>query len=104
MFHDLCGYPHLRYLVQVERCAVSDEMSSGLGYPDRLRILENREEAWAILDFRRSVQVSVPFHATGNYDLSGGAFLLGPRPFCADHLVGTPMFLFCHSQSGVERA
>ena len=86
MFHDLCSYPHLRYLVQMERCAVSDEMRSGLGYPERLRILENREEAWATLDFRRSVQVSVPFYATGTYDLSGGAFLLGTRPFCADHL------------------
>jgi len=51
MFHDLCNYPHLRYLVQMERCAVSDEMSSGLGYADRLQILENRELAWAILDF-----------------------------------------------------
>ena len=37
-------------------------------------------------DFRWSVQVSVPFHATGTYDLRGGAFLLGTKPFCADHL------------------
>ena len=85
MFHDLCSYPHLRYLVQMERCAVSDEMRSGLGYAERLQILENREEAWATLDFRRSVQVSVPFHATGTYDLSGGAFLLGTGPSCTDH-------------------
>jgi hypothetical protein len=70
----------------MERCAVSDEMRSGLGYPERLRILENREEAWATLDFRRTVQVSVPFHSTGVYDLTGGAFLLGTRPLrAADH-------------------
>ena len=56
-------------------------MRSGLGYPGRLRILENREGAWATLDFRRSVQVSVPFHATGSYGLSGEAFLLGTGPF-----------------------
>ena len=86
MFHDLCSCPSLRYLVQMERCAMSDEMRSGLSYPERLRILENREEAWATLDFRRTVQVSVPFHSTGTYDLTGGAFLLGTRPFCADHL------------------
>ena len=84
MFHDLCSCSHLRYLVQMERCAVSDEMHSGLGYPERLRILENREEAWATLDFRKSVQVSAPFHATGTYDLSG-AFLTGIRTFYLDH-------------------
>ena len=38
------------------------------------------------IDFRTSVQVSVPFHATDTYDLSGGAFLLDTRPFCADQL------------------
>ena len=86
MFRDLCSYPHLRYLVRMERYAVSDEMHPGLGYPERLRSLENREEAWAALDFRKSIQVSVPFHSTGLYELAGGAFLLGTRPFCEDHL------------------
>ncbi len=77
MLYDMCSEPVLRYLVEMERCAVSDNMRPGLGYLERLRILEKREEAWAMLDFRRSVQVSVPFDATNIYDLTGGAFLQG---------------------------
>jgi len=77
MLYDLCICPALRYLVQMERCAVSDDMRPGLGYIERLRILEDREEAWATLDFRRSVQVPVPFNSTSIYDFTGGALLLG---------------------------
>jgi hypothetical protein len=67
----------------MERSAVSDDMSPGLCYPDRLRNLEKREEAWEMLDFRRSVQVGVPFESTGIYDFTGGAFLLGTRLYTA---------------------
>ena len=77
VLYDLCSFPTLRYLVQMERCAVSDDMRPGLGYLERLRILENREEAWATLDFCRSVQVPVPFNSTSIYDFTGGALLLG---------------------------
>jgi len=79
MLYDMCNEPVLRYLVQMERCAVNDDMLPGLGYFERLRILEEREEAWATLNFRRSVQVSVPFDPTDTYDFTGGAFLLGTR-------------------------
>lgn len=79
MLHDLCSYPELRYLVRMERCAVSDDGRPGLGYLERLRILENREEAWATLDFRRSVRVPVSFNSTSTYDFAGGALLLGTR-------------------------
>jgi len=82
MLYDMCNEPVLRYLVQMERCAVSDDMRPGLGYRERLRILEKREEAWAMLDFRRSEQVSVPFDATNLYDLTGGAFLQGTMLDC----------------------
>ena len=85
MLHDLCGYPNLRYLVRMERCTVSDDVRPGLGYLERLRILENREEAWAKLDFRRSVQVFVPFNSTSTYDFTGGALLLGTGPSYVDH-------------------
>ena len=77
MLYDMCSVPVLRYLVQMERCAVGDDMCPGLGYLDRLQILEKREEAWAMLNFRGSVQVSVPFDASNIYDLTGGAFLQG---------------------------
>lgn len=80
ILHELCSCPALRYLVQLERCAVSDDMRPGLGHLERLRILENREEAWATLDFRMSVEISVPFHSTGTYDFTGGALILGTRP------------------------
>jgi len=80
MLRDLCKYPDLRYLVQMERCAVTDDMRPGLGYLERLRILENREKAWAKLDFRKSVQVSVPFNSTTTHGFTGGALLLGTRP------------------------
>ena len=85
MLHNLCSCPVLRYLVQLERCAVSDDLRPGLGYLERLRILENREEAWATLDFRRSGNISVPFDSTCTYDFTGGALILGTRPPYADH-------------------
>jgi len=85
MLYDIGGVPVLRYLVQMERCAVSDDMRPGLGYLERFRILEKREEAWATLNFRRSVQISVPFESTGLYDFNGGAFLLGRRLDWARH-------------------
>ena len=80
MLYDMCSESVLHYLIQMERCAVSDDMRPGLGYVERLRILEKREEAWATLDFRSSLQVSVtkPFNLAGTYDISGGAFFPGP--------------------------
>jgi hypothetical protein len=67
----------------MERSGVSDDLRPGLCYSDRLRILERREEAWAMLDFRKPVQVCVPFDSTGIYDFTGGAFLLGTRLYNA---------------------
>jgi hypothetical protein len=61
----------------MERCAVIDDMRPGLGYLERLRILKDWDEAWATLDFRRSVQISTPFKPTSIYDFTGGALLLG---------------------------
>jgi len=79
MLYDMCSEPVLHYLIQMERCAVSDDMRPGLGYLERLRILEKREEAWATLDFRSSLQVSVPFDPTDTYNITGGAFFLDTR-------------------------
>jgi hypothetical protein len=73
----------LRYLIEMERCGVNDDLRPGLCYPDRLRILEKREKAWATLDFRKPVKVCVPFDSTGIYDFTGGAFLLGTRLYSA---------------------
>jgi len=67
----------------MERCGVNDDLRPGLCYPDRLRILERREKAWEMLDFRKPVQVCVPFDSTGIYDFTGGAFLLGTRLYSA---------------------
>jgi hypothetical protein len=61
-----------------------------LCYSDRLRILEKREEAWATLDFRKPVQVCVPFDSTGIYDFTGGAFLLGTRLYSASRCSENP--------------
>jgi len=82
ILYDLCNDSALRYLVQTERCAVSDDLSPGLSYPERLHILEKREEAWAMLDFRRSVKVFIPFNPSSQYDFTGGTFLLGTRLHC----------------------
>jgi hypothetical protein len=81
--YNLCNDSDLRYLVQMERCGVNDDLRPGLCYPDRLRILERRERAWEMLDFRKPVQVCVPFDSTGIYDFTGGAFLLGTRLYIA---------------------
>src|SRR6266702_6013413 len=76
---DVCKDTALRYLVEMERVGVSDDLRPGISYPERLLLLQRREEAWANLDFRKSVQVTVPFESTGIYDFTGGAFLLGTR-------------------------
>jgi hypothetical protein len=41
-----------------------------------IRVLENREEAWATLDFRRTVQVPVPINSSRVYDTTGGTLFL----------------------------
>ena len=76
---DLDSESNSRYLVQMERCGVNDDLRPGLCYPDRLCILERREKAWEMVDFRKTVQVCVPFDSTVLYDFTGGAFLLGTR-------------------------
>ena len=90
VLYDLRNDSKLRYLVQMERCAVRDNMNPGLSYPERLHILEKREEAWATLDFRRSVKVSIPPNPSSRYEFTGGTFLLGTTPDCdsGDSTVG----------------
>jgi hypothetical protein len=82
MLYDLCKDSKLRYIVQMERCAVRDDMNPGLSYPERLLLLEKREEAWAMLDFRRSVKVSIPPNPSSRYEFTGGTFLLGTTLDC----------------------
>ena len=77
VLHDLCSDSIFRYLLQMERGALSDNMDPGLSYPERLRILEEREKAWAMFDFRRSVDVPVPFIPTHHWRFTGGALLIG---------------------------
>ena len=81
--YNICNDPYLLYLVQMERCGVGDDLRPGLCYSDRLRVLERHDEAWEILDFRKPVQVCVPFDSAGIYDFTGGAFLLGTRLYSA---------------------
>ena len=79
LYDVVCNDAALRYLVQMERSGVSDDLRPGISYPERLLLLQRREEAWENLEFRKYVQVTVPFESTGIYDLTGGAFLLGMR-------------------------
>ncbi|KAN0135799.1 CNH domain containing protein [Lactarius tabidus] len=76
---DVCNDITLRYLVQMERSGVSDDLRPGLSYAERLLVLQRREEAWANLDFRKTVKVTVPFESTIIYNFTGGAVLLGTR-------------------------
>jgi len=99
ILYDLCSDTALRYLIQMERCSVSDDLNPGLSYPERLRIVKEREEAWEMLDFRKSIQVSVPFESTGIYDLTSGAFFLD----CANHGTTTGFsYITLPSLSGVQ--
>jgi hypothetical protein len=77
ILYDLCNDSIFRYLVQMERSAVSDDMDPGLPYPTRLRILEKREEAWAMLNFHRSVNIPISSDRSGHWAFTGGALLLG---------------------------
>jgi F-box domain len=85
ILYDLCGNSNFRYLVQMERSAVSDDMSPGLSYPERLRILEKREEAWATLNFHRSINIPVPLDRSNLWCFTGGALLLGAALDCESH-------------------
>ena len=76
ILHDLCSDSALLYLIQMERSSVSDDLSPGLSYPERLRLVKEREEAWETLNFRKSIQASVPFTSTGIHVLTSGAFFL----------------------------
>ena len=82
--YNICNDPYLRYLVQLGCCGVSDDIRPGLCYSDRLRILERREKAWAMLDFRNSLEVYMPFDLTGMYELKDGTLLLGTRMWAMD--------------------
>ena len=79
LYDVICNDAALRYLVQMERSGVSDDLRPGISYPERLLLLQRREEAWANLDFHKNVHVTVPFESTGTFDFTGGAFLLGTR-------------------------
>ena len=61
----------------MERCTVSDDLSPGLSYPERLRMLEKWEEAWAMLNFHRSINIPIPLNRSVDWCLTGGALLLG---------------------------
>ena len=74
--YDLCSDAIFRYLVQMERSGVSDDMSPGLSYSQRLCILEKREEAWGMLNFHRSVNIPIPFNWFDHWSFTGGALLL----------------------------
>ena len=80
MLYDLCANAIFRYIVQMERSAVSDYMNPGLPYPDRLRILEKQEESWARLNFHRSVRIPITFTPSNHWSVTGGALLLGTAP------------------------
>ena len=80
--YNVCHDSVLRYLVQMERSGVSDDLRPGISYPERLLLLQRREEAWENLDFRKYVQATVPFEPTGIHDFTGGAFLLGTKLHC----------------------
>ena len=82
MLHDLCSDTIFRYLVQLERSAVGDDMRPGLSYPERLFILKEREDAWATLNFHRSVNITIPSNRSSHWSFTGGALLLGTAPDC----------------------
>ena len=73
ILYELCNNSILRYLVQLERSALSDDMSPGLSYPERLRILEKREEAWTMLNFHRSINIPIPFNQCTHWSFADGA-------------------------------
>jgi hypothetical protein len=87
MLYDLCGNSNLRYLVQMERSGVSDDISASLCYPERLRMLEKREEAWATLNFHRSINIPLPFDWSNYCPMSftGGVVLFGTTTDCQSH-------------------
>ena len=91
--YNVCKDPYLRYVVQMERCGVTDDLRPGLCYSDRLCILERCEKAWEMLSFRKTVQVRVTLDSTSMYDLTGGAFLLSTsRPAVGYSYVSLPSF------------
>lgn len=65
------------YAKQLHLSGVHDDFPPGFSYLERLKALKQRDENWASLRPRSIARMSIPFHASGIYDLTGGVFLLG---------------------------
>ncbi|KAJ7698177.1 hypothetical protein B0H14DRAFT_3529054 [Mycena olivaceomarginata] len=67
----------LQYQMAVEVAQVTDNPTSPIPISERLARLRAREEAFGEVNATWKVSVSVPFPASGLYELSGGMFWLG---------------------------
>lgn len=82
------------YTKQLCLSGVHDDFPPGLSYFQRLKALKQRDENWASLRGSRSIiGITIPFQASGIYDLTEGVFLLGYKDD-APHSAGTRGFCY----------
>ncbi|KAG5635377.1 hypothetical protein H0H81_011468 [Sphagnurus paluster] len=84
------SFPVLQYRIATQSAFVQDNKYSDLPVPERLRILKNREEAWATcsIDFRRTIPV--PHKASDIYGVTDGIYFLGDESHHILHYVKLP--------------
>ncbi|KAI0777510.1 hypothetical protein BD413DRAFT_517383 [Trametes elegans] len=69
----------LQYAIELHVAGMIDNPASRLVPGDRLRILQNKEEAWRTLDLSDKRSLPLSHNPSGIYDLTGGVLLLGER-------------------------
>ncbi|KAF8889419.1 hypothetical protein CPB84DRAFT_1849368 [Gymnopilus junonius] len=67
----------LTYQIELQKAGMLDNPNCFMPMTDKLKMLKDRELAWATLDHKFVSTVEVPHEPSGLHDITPGAFLLG---------------------------
>lgn len=81
--------PLIQYGIECYVAGINDNPQARTPYPDRLDLLRQRASRWQSLTPINTINIHIPFNATGVYDLVGGNIILG----VGDNVDGTYAFM-----------
>ncbi|KDR71525.1 hypothetical protein GALMADRAFT_281783 [Galerina marginata CBS 339.88] len=67
----------LNYQIELQKSSMQNNPACSLSLPSRLKMIKDRELAWASFDFKFVTKVKVPSELFGVYDVSARVLLLG---------------------------
>ncbi|KDR77415.1 hypothetical protein GALMADRAFT_278639 [Galerina marginata CBS 339.88] len=67
----------LNYHVELQMSGMKDNPDCLLPVPVRLKMLKDRELAWATFNFKFITKVKIPYKPSGQHDVTAGIFLMG---------------------------